>query len=241
MTDQDDLFESIRAGLPSVTNVLYHTLRRAIIAGQFSPGERLVEREISQRSNVSRTPIREAFRMLASEGLVRHTPRRGVEVVGLHTRQIEDVFAIRQVLEGLAAERAAVRASREDLSRMGSVVAEAEAVTDHLESFLATQDRFNALLAKSAHMPLLEGMLNLLQDYLREFRTIMAADIEHRRRGTAEHRAIYEALAARDPERAKASAARHVEGYGQFLLSEVAKTRAQVTGAAGDADDIKDQ
>jgi DNA-binding GntR family transcriptional regulator len=223
ISHDDDLFESIRSGLPSVTNILHQALRRAIIGGQFAPGERLVEREISQRANVSRTPIREAFRLLEAEGLVRHTPRRGVEVIGLHTKQIEDVFSIRRVLEGLAAERAAVRASREELGRLGAIVSEAESVVEHPDSYDSTQDRFNNLLAKCAHMPLLEGMLGLLQDYLREFRHIIDTCTERRQEATAEHRAIYEALLARDPERARARAAAHIDLGCKYLLAEMEK------------------
>ena len=86
--------------------VVVSRLREAILRGSFAPGERLDQKEISERLKVSRSPVREALRTLAAEGLVEVIPHRGAVVAELSPDELEEIVAIRSVLEGMAARLA---------------------------------------------------------------------------------------------------------------------------------------
>ena len=98
--------------------LVFESLREAIIQGKLGPGERLMEIQLAEEMGVSRTPVREAIRKLELEGLVVMIPRKGAYVAGLSLKDIADVFEIRRALEGLAAELASERATDEELEQM---------------------------------------------------------------------------------------------------------------------------
>ena len=101
----DDLTLNMNAYLP-LRDVVFNTLREAILKGDLKPGERLMELQLASKLGVSRTPIREAIRMLEQEGLAVTTPRKGAEVAKMTLKDMEDVLEIREALEesGLPAE-----------------------------------------------------------------------------------------------------------------------------------------
>ena len=109
----------------------YDEIRRGIVEGRYRPGERLVEQRIAEELDLSRTPVREAFRRLQSEGLVEVQPNRGVSVRGLTVDEIGDLYELRARLEAMAAERAATRALAEELVKLTESETEfAAAVSD---------------------------------------------------------------------------------------------------------------
>ena len=103
--------------------IVFETLREAIITGVLKPGERLMEVQLAEEMGVSRTPVREAIRKLELEGFVVMVARKGAYVAGISLKDVTDVFEIRAALEGLAACLAAGRASEEDLEEMERAVA----------------------------------------------------------------------------------------------------------------------
>lgn len=107
------------AGAPSV----YDAIRRRIVEGDYRPGDRLVEQRVAEELDVSRTPVREAFRSLQAEGMVVVEPNRGARVRGLSVEDIHDVYELRARLEAMAAELAASRATTEELVRLRSAEA----------------------------------------------------------------------------------------------------------------------
>ena len=96
----------LRAALdaPSLVELAVRRLRAEIVGGAFAPGERLVEEQLTRRLGISRAPLREALRLLGQQGLVEHLPRRGVRVVALSARDIDELFSLRDVLERFALE-----------------------------------------------------------------------------------------------------------------------------------------
>ena len=102
----------------------YHQIRRWIVEGRLRPGERLVEQRLAEELDLSRTPIREALRMLQSEGLVRFEPNRGARVRSLTMADIDDLYELRGRLEAMAAELAAVRATPDQLDRLTAAEAD---------------------------------------------------------------------------------------------------------------------
>ena len=101
-------------GMP-LREVVFQTLRRGILRGDLKPGERLMEIRLANRLGVSRTPIREAIRMLEHEGLVVNIPRRGAQVSRITEKDLRDVLEVREGLEDLAVTLACERMTEEDL------------------------------------------------------------------------------------------------------------------------------
>ena len=99
-------------------DVVFNTLRQAILKGELEPGERLMEIQLADRLGVSRTPIREAIRKLELEGLVLMIPRKGAEVAKISEKNLRDVLEVRRSLEELATELACQRMSPEDLQEL---------------------------------------------------------------------------------------------------------------------------
>ena len=109
-------------------DVVFNTLRQGILTGELKPGERLMEIHLADRLGVSRTPIREAIRMLELEGLVTMIPRRGAEVSRISRQDIRDVLEVRLVLDSLATKLACKRITedqKEELKKAAEEFAEA--------------------------------------------------------------------------------------------------------------------
>jgi DNA-binding GntR family transcriptional regulator len=103
---------------PSLVELAVRRLRAEIVSGAFAPGERLVEEQLTRRLGISRAPLREALRLLGQQGLVEHLPRRGVRVVALSARDIDELFSLRDVLERFALECVLGRGGVPELDRL---------------------------------------------------------------------------------------------------------------------------
>ena len=114
---KDDFQIEMNEYLP-LRDVVFNTLRQAILRGELQPGERLMEIQLAQRLGVSRTPVREAIRKLELEGLVLMIPRRGAEVAEITRQDLEDVLEVRMALEELAVKIACKRITQEQLEEI---------------------------------------------------------------------------------------------------------------------------
>jgi len=200
-----------------IRDVVYETLRQAILDGVMRPGERLVEGELSERLNVSRMPIREAIRKLEAEGLVEYQPRKGAVVKGFSEGDIVEIYTIREALEALAAVQAVRNASDQEIALIGEALEEVERLAalgdeaDPAEVFEANQ-RFSQLLIEASHMPRLVQIINTYMAYLERFRRVTMGDSSRREEVYREHRMIFEAIRDRDAVRAEALTRKHVRG-----------------------------
>lgn len=187
-------------------------LRSLIIEGQLAPGVRLNERELSEQLGVSRTPLREAFRMLAADGLLIQLPNRGAQVVSLSRDDIQHAFEVMAALEGLSGELAAARVTEPDLEALRGFQSEMELA--HARRDLPTyyrvnraiHDRINAV----AGNPILTHSFRTLNARLHALRfrsNLVQAKWDH---AVEEHREMIEALAARNGERLRDLLVRHV-------------------------------
>ena len=113
----DNLKLNVDAYLP-LRDVVFHTLREAILKGELKPGERLMELQLASKLGVSRTPIREAIRMLEQEGLAVTIPRRGAEVARMTEKDMKDVLQIREVLDELAVRLACDNITKEEIKEL---------------------------------------------------------------------------------------------------------------------------
>ncbi|TDC75584.1 GntR family transcriptional regulator [Streptomyces hainanensis] len=184
-------------------------VRTRITRGEFAPGSKLVERELAAELGVSRVPVREALRMLETEGLVQVVPRRGVIVKELTHTDIEELFDVREALESMTAKRAAERAKTADLRRLRRHLDRAQraAGAGKLDAFGDANLAFHDEIAVIAENNLLRTILEPLRsrlDWL--FRQPDDPD-----RLYAEHDSLYQAIASGDPERAGEMARDHVQ------------------------------
>ena len=108
-------------------DVVFNTLRKAILKGELKPGERLMEIALAERLGVSRTPVREAMRKLELEGLVVMIPRRGAQVANITEKDLNDVLEVRIALENLSIENACMRMTEEQLEELWNAAKNFEA------------------------------------------------------------------------------------------------------------------
>jgi DNA-binding GntR family transcriptional regulator len=175
-------------------------LRALIIEGDLAPGAKLNERELSERMGVSRTPLREAFRMLAADGLLVQLPNRGAQVVALSADDVRGAFEVMGALEGLAGELAVARVTEADIADLRGLQGEMEAA--HAGRNLPTYYRINRLIHDRLNVladnAVLEQTYRTLNTRLHALRFRSNLNPAKWDQAVAEHRAMIEALAARD-------------------------------------------
>lgn len=199
---------SERQPLAATRQRVREELRERILTGRLRPGDRLVERELAEDLGVSRVPVREAIRSLEAEGfLVVQSPRR-VVVRQLARVDVEELFDVREALEGLAAGLAASRAGAAERKQLERTLADAARATARGDAARITvlNSRFHDEIVTIAGNALLSTMLQPLEGRLRW----LTSQNEHWAELLDEHRRLYEAIASGDAERAKASAVEHV-------------------------------
>lgn len=192
---------------------VYQELRHRIITKQLKPGQRLPEVNIAVQMGVSRTPVREALRRLASEGLVLVIPNSGARLASPNRREIEDAYVVREQLESLAVRLAVGRLSDRHLRRLEeTVIAEERAFEEkNLELYLEVNESFHRIIAEASGNRVLadyvENILARTNVYIVFYDPFY--DIETNP-SIAEHRAIVDALRLRDEEKAVALMREHL-------------------------------
>ncbi|MBN9489126.1 MAG: GntR family transcriptional regulator [Alphaproteobacteria bacterium] len=210
-------FQITRLTLPEAAA---ERLRTLIIEGELAPGARLNERELSERLGVSRTPLREAFRMLAADGLLVQLPNRGAQVVALSTDDVRHAFEVMASLEGLSGELAAARVTDHDFVELRALQTEMEqAHSRHdLPSYYrvnrAIHDRINAI----AGNPILTQTFRTLNTRLHALRFRSNLVRTKWDQAVAEHRDMIDALAVRDGVRLREILVRHLKAKLQAVL-----------------------
>jgi len=189
-------------------------IRAAILAGQFKPGDRLVEDRLAEEFGVSRNPIREAIRTLASEGLIDVTARRGAVVASLSPREAEELLEVRATLEAANARLAARRRDPAVLGRLQAVLDEGTAAveTESVAELQRLNDLFHGNLAQAGHNRVLADLMRTLRD--RSAPLFLGVGLEFARVSWAEHASILRAVIAGDSEMASLLAYRHVINAG---------------------------
>ncbi len=197
-------------------------LRSRIIAGVYEQGSRMLEEELAAELAVSRNPVREALQALAGEGFVEIEPRRGARVSVLTTRRTDDLFAVRQSLEGLVASLAAQRRSDVQLAELTAIVERGLAASEAgvLDELPELNTRFHRVLGEAADNQLLSDMLDRLAHVIQWVYTSRIALRSHR--SWSEHERILQAIAVGDPEAAEREARHHIGKAREAFLAEAA-------------------
>lgn len=207
----DNLTLQMNAYLP-LRDVVFQTLREAILKGDLKPGERLMEIQLSNRLGVSRTPIREAIRMLEQEGLAVTIPRKGAQVAKMTEKDMEDVLQIREVLDELAASIACEQITEDELAKLRETMQEFEesTTTADVSRIAAADVRFHDIIYRATGNPRLENILNNLREQMYRYRVEYLKDEKSYPVLVQEHRRIIEGLTQRNKEMVSAAMQTHV-------------------------------
>jgi DNA-binding GntR family transcriptional regulator len=202
----------------SRADFVYQRLRLGIRSGDFRPGDRMREADLAAKLNVSRTPIREAIRRLASEGLLEVAASRGVMVIQLDKQQVRELYALREALEGTAAKLAAHHASTSEISEMRELL-ERPGKTRESPQVVAKFNRvFHRTIHDAAHNRYLAQALEQLSDSLALLPGTTFEAPGRVASAHAEHLAILAAIEKRDPEQAERLARSHIQMAGQTRM-----------------------
>lgn len=185
-------------------------IRDGIHAGRYKPGERVRETEVADWLGVSRTPVREALRRLESAGLVVFEPWRGAVVADLDRQQINELYAMREVLEGAAARLAARHIDEAELDVLAVLLDRADAAADDPDALAAINRTFHETLQRAARNRYLTETLEQLRNALALLRGTTFAVTGRPETAAAEHRAIVAAIGRRDADAAEAAARDHI-------------------------------
>lgn len=195
-----------------IRETVYQQLKLAVLTGAFGAGERLLERDIAEKLQVSRTPVREALKRLEAEGLLEALPKQGLAVKEYSDDDIREIYMIREALECLAAEFAAINATDGDIALLEGLVAEMDRLDNDADADRLTEVHrcFSEAYNRASHMPTLVHLIESLKDQLMRFRSVSLSTPERRLETKKEHKELLEALLRRDPERASALTHVHI-------------------------------
>ena len=216
MTDNLEL--QMDAYLP-LRDVVFQTLRGAILKGDLKPGERLMELQLASKLGVSRTPIREAIRMLEQEGLAVTIPRKGAEVAKMTEKDMEDVLEIRLSLEGLAVRLSCEKITPAALQELAVAMEDFEVKTrsGQFVEMAKADVKFHEILYKASNNPKLQQLLNNLREQMYRYRVEYLKDDSIYPRLIEEHQKMYDALKSKDSKLAESYVERHLHNQAEAV------------------------
>lgn len=204
--------------------VVFNTLREAILTGDLHPGERLMEIQLAEQLGVSRTPVREAIRKLEIEGLAVMIPRKGAEVASITEKQLKDVLEVRKALEELAVEMACERISQEDIKELQRAHQEVKKLAGkkNLSGLVRADMAFHDVIYKAADNEQLIQILNKLRQQMYRYRMEYLKKFENHELIVAEHEVIFEAVCDRNSKAAIEAIRLHITNQEEGVLKTIA-------------------
>ena len=204
-------------------DVVFNTLRQAILTGELKPGERLMEIHLANRLGVSRTPIREAIRKLELEGLVTMIPRRGAEVAQITEKSMKDVLEVRRTLDALSAELACERISAEEEEALKKACLNFEAAvkTKDTKAIAKADVAIHDIIAAATGNQRLIQLINNLAEQMYRYRFEYIKDASQHERIIEEQRIIYESSVKKDKEAAAEMAKTHIDNQEKAVIARI--------------------
>ena len=205
----------------SLADQVFEHLEINILSGKYSKGETLTESKLSVELGVSRTPIREALRRLEQEHLIEEAPK-GVVVVGITEKDLDDIFAIRLKLEGHVAAMAAKNHTEDELAIVREALEFQEFYLDKNDPdrIKSMDSRFHETIYKMSGSTIFYDVLEPLHKKILKYRKASVSNTSRAEASVAEHRAIYEALVARDSELASKLIVEHLNNAYQHIFKK---------------------
>lgn len=204
---------------------ILETIRDAILSGSLKPGEKVAEPELAERFGISRTPIREAFRQLESEGYLTVIPRKGAVVTALSERDVKEFYTIKAILEGYAARMAAKKLTDREIERLENINARLKQLAEEgdVKSFYRVHNEFHELFIKAAGNQKLADMINQLVMKFNRPRLSSLALPGRMQISVSEHQKIIDAFKARNGDQADNLVRKTASLGGQLLIQSMAQ------------------
>ncbi len=202
---------------------ILETIRDAIISGALKPGEKVAEPELAERFGISRTPIREAFRQLESEGYLTVIPRKGAVVVSFSQRDVEEFYAIKSILEGYAARKACENLTDREIVKLEAINEKLRTLAEDgdIKHFFKVHNDFHELFIKAADNSKLTDLITSLVGKFQRLRVASLSLPGRMRVSVDEHDKIIGAFRARDAEKAEKLVRKNAEYGGKVLMQGV--------------------
>lgn len=197
----------------SLTDEIADVVRERILKGEYEIGEKIKENQIATELKVSRTPIREAFKLLENEGLIDYIPNRGCFAKGFTKQDVDDIYAVREALEELAVRWAVARITEPELLALEEQVDLMEFYTKKKDKkkVLELNTSFHEVIYASARSRFLAQVLRSYKEYIEKTRKSIFYEQSYLEGILSEHRAIFEAIKDRDEERVVEAISKHLE------------------------------
>ncbi|MDR1194400.1 MAG: GntR family transcriptional regulator [Peptococcaceae bacterium] len=221
----------------SLSYQVFTRLEESILSGKIPPGENLNESRLSAELGVSRTPVREALRMLEQKSLVRIVPNKGAVVLGVDHKDLLDIYAIRGYIEGLASRWAAENITEAQAGSLREIVELQEfyALKSYEEQISDLDSRFHEQIFSCCDSRTLRHVLKDLHHMVRRYRQLSLIAVDRTKKSVAEHRLILEAICRGDGEEAERLTVLHIHNAKENLLKLLTGDLNQV----GQANQIK--
>ena len=194
-------------------DVVFTTLRQAILRGELKPGERLMEIQLANKLGVSRTPIREAIRKLELEGLVLMIPRKGAEVAEITEKNLRDVLEVREALEVLAVQLACERITPEQVAELKTAAREFQEITEgnDITQIAEADVKFHDIVYQATNNTRLIQLLNNLREQMYRYRVEYLKKVEARPKIMAEHDELIVFIESGDKDGAANNICQHID------------------------------
>lgn len=206
----------------SLRGKVFHQLQDDILNGKYQPGESLTETRLSDELGVSRTPIREAIRQLELEGLIQVIPNKGAVVTGISAKDIEDIYTIRMMVEGLAARWAAEKITPEELEELKEAIELEEFYTQKNDTshLLKFDSRFHEIIFKASKSKPLMHTLSTFHHYVQRARSASLSSPGRAQKVLEEHKAILHAIMDKNPAEAEKLTIEHIRNASVNLIKQ---------------------
>jgi len=199
---------------------ILESIRDAILSGQLRPGEKVTEPELAERFGISRTPIREAFRQLESEGYLTVIPRKGAVVISFTEKDIKEFYAIKSILEGYAARQACERLTGREIERLAAINARLRQLAESgdVKQFFTVHDDFHELFIRASGNSTLFDLITTLVKKFQRLRIASLSLTGRMDRSVTEHDKIIEAFRSRSVELSEKLVRENAEDSGWQLI-----------------------
>lgn len=203
----------------SMADIVFNKIEDAILSGEFSQGDIITELKLCEQLNVSRTPVREALTRLKQEGLIKESGK-GAVVIGINNKDLFDIYEVRMRIEGLAAAKCAATITDEQLKELNETLELQEFYTakNQPDSIKELDSKFHEQIYSYCQNKTLENMLSELHRKVKRYRKTSVSNPERANMAVKEHREIFEAISAHDPQLAEKLTEKHIKNARENIM-----------------------
>jgi len=214
----------------NVTEATYSAVKQVLLSSKYSPGDRVAIDEICQSLDVSRTPVFDALNRLETEGLVEIIPRKGAYLVTFSEEKAHELYAVREVLEGMATKLAAKNLTDKQLDQLRKTLEKQSSClgTGDTEGYAGATIKFHNIILEAAGNKTLERALSAIYSQMEALRLRTLYLPTRLGQSFAEHQQIFQALLKRDPELCEREARKHIVATTDYAIELLAQSRQKL-------------